>query len=458
MTPSLPPNMTPEQAAELLRRMVPGAGDPFATAAPSQPLSSLRKTGLPAGVPMAEPNVPSTSQLFTDTPRPLGRPEPQIMGGMDNATAATALMMMPPAMRAAGAVARPALEVGKRLLTASPVATGAATAAGAAALPSATGSTPWETMQGQWNQRRQSIQEQIAAEQAAIAEAERLSRERAPQPPARPSATANKRRGQNALDLFNTAMQQYPAQLEQHRAALEAELTPRRSTITGLQGQLTGIDEEIKGSQTPIREKHPTLGVLAPPIAWTLAALTGGKLGKFARGLQENRAASLAGAAERGAGELARGRSAFTGPQGRATAAELQAAEGKGVAPVLAPAAAGTAGTAIGAAEGALAPLGLTAIDAIAAPGGSPLGMAAANAPYTEEFWRQAAPEMAVAGGSSGLAALLAALKKPGTGLAGIGSKFGPPSVPTDQIRGMAAAARQTPASKPKPKPKKSEE
>lgn len=435
MTPFLPPNMTPEQAAELLRRAPPPAAP--------VPLSARQDMGLPAGGGPRAPIGPSASDVYGDTPRPAGRPTPQIMP-MDNESMAMALMMSPPGMRAAGAIARPALEVGKRLMTASPLATGAATAAGAAALPSATGQTPWETMQGQWNQRRAGLQERIAAEQAAIAEAEKAAMGSRPKAPA---ATSNVNRGANALALYEQAM-------KQHQAGLASQTDPRRATITDLQGQLAQIDDETRQAQTPIREKYPTLGALAPPIAWAASALSGGKIGKFARGLQENRAAGLQAAADRGSTELARGRSAFTGPQGRATAAELQAAEGKGVAPLLTPTAAALTGGAVGALEGTLAPLGLTAIDAISAPGGSPLGMAAANAPYTPEFWMQAAPEAGVAAGTGALGAMIGALKKPGTGLMGIGAKFGPPSVPKDHIKGMSTAARQTPPPKPKEKPK----
>lgn len=451
MLPGLPLTISPEQAVELIKRM----GLPT-EAAPSLPLSAARNTGLPLGTPNKAPPVVPTSQLYSETPRPLGRPEPNIMGGIDNSTAAAALMMMPPAIRAAGVIARPALELGKRAITASPMTTAAATGTTAATLPSATGVTPWETMQNQWGQRRSALDAQIAEQQAALEEARQAHLARAPREPQRPQATANKQRGQNALELYERAMSQYPGLVKQHQDALGPVLAPFEERLTGLRGQIAGIDEEIKNSQTPIREKNPMLGVLAPPLAWTAAALTGGKLGKFARGLQESRATALTGAAERGAEQIARGRSAFTGPQGRASAAELQAAEGKGVAPLFTPAAAGTTGAVVGAAEGALAPLGLSAIDAISAPGGSPLGMAAAEAPYTVPFWMQAFPEMAVAGGASGLAATLAALRRPGGGRFAK-PQFGPPSAPTDQIRGMAAAARSAPAPKPKPKPKAEE-
>jgi hypothetical protein len=323
-------------------------------------------------------------------------------------------------------------------------------------------------MNENWEKRRQEYRDKIAAEDAIIS-GETKKLEMSPEDKSKIesiNSTLDKKKA-----AYNSRVargqQEYPAA---KKLALEiADLEKQAGSLTNRGGQidllkkqsegitgpaakrrtaaekgLAGIDEEIKNSQLPLRERAPLVGMVAPPLAWTVAALTGGKVGKFVRGAQEARADKMNNLVSRAEQHIADttlktgkpGAAQFRTPEGRGLGQELQGWEGKGVAPYLAPlAAAGTAGT-VGALEGALAPGGMTAIDAVRAPGGSPLQEAASNAPFTKSFWMQTLPEMGVAGGAAALASLASSLSR------GKGAGYGPVVAPTERIGGLAAASR----------------
>lgn len=366
-----------------------------------------------------------------------------------------------------------------------PLATTGATAAAATALPSATGKTPWEVMQENWENRRKDLKGKISDEDIILrGEANKLAMSPAEKAQVdkiktdlidltgryeqfkakglagvkgQPDAPAAARvAAQIAAANANVdRIQNRGGQIDTLKKQSEGITGPAQERRTGYEKDLAGIDTEIQGAQTPMRQAHPWVAAASLPLAWGAAAKTGNVIGKAFRGGREAQAEKMGDLLKRteqhvADTSLARGGAAktqFNTPEGQALTQELKTFEGNPKWAGWNPVAATASGAGVGAAEGLAVPGGFTAADAMLAPGGSPLQESSTSAPLHSWWWKQGIPEMGEAGLAGGLGGLYGSIK------AGKGMRFGVPPLPTERVNAYSFAARgaQLPPTLPKP-------
>jgi hypothetical protein len=319
---------------------------------------------------------------------------------------------------------------------------GTALAAGTA---SPTGKTPWETMLDDWDRRNNDLKTKMGAEDLTIKGIE-------DQIMAKAGSLATP-----GTPRYERQQAQMKAMREQSKSVTD----PANARKTALQQQMDAINDERMKAQMPIRQAHPWAAGAALPVVWGLAAKSGNVIGKAVRGAREAKAEKMNNAVQRTEQHIADTTTAaggaskqqFKNTEGQALSKELQSMESTPRSGAWSHVNAGLTGTGVGAAEGAITPGAFTAYDAMMSPGGSPLQEASTNAPLTANWWRQAAPEMGVAGGVSGLAAVLASMK------GAKGMPWGAAALPTERVNSLAWASRAAGTPKaitaaPKGKPK----
>lgn len=376
------------------------------------------------GYPLMNYNIHEFKEKYPGLDHPIA--EAGAMGGM-LATGAPEL--------AARSLLAPVVNAGKQAIKAAPLTTAGITGAAATTIPTNSGKTPWDTMMEDWARREGDVKTKMGVENQTIKGIEDSILAKA-----------------GALATPGTPRyERQQAQIKALREQSKGTIDPAQARLKEYQAQLDAIGKERVDSQTPIRQAHPAVGLTIPPIAWGAAGLTGAKIGKYARGAQDAKVQKMEDVLGRTEQHIAKTTTAtgkanknqFNNPEGQGLADELNALKGTKVRPAGDPAVAALLGTGVGGAEGMLAPLALTGMDAMIAPTGSPLQGAAARAPGTGAFWEQSVPEIGVAAGAGGLSALAAALSR------GKGKGYGPAVAPTERLNSMATSARAAQVPKP---------